>query len=136
MLPGSSYQVPMKNRRREPIHVSATLLSGSEGKWGEMVTELDSEISLRSRTHPELPFFEMRIWQKEDDGFALAILRCFGKREIWLLVFQCNSKWSAENERAIQVKTEIQVQHRLAAIGLKSRSKDWLTQTAIEGQHL
>jgi hypothetical protein len=123
MLPGSSYQAPMKSRWREPIHVSATLLSGSEGKWREMVTELDSEISLRSRIHPELPFFEMRIWQKDDDGFALAILRGSGKREVWLLDFRCTSKSSAENERAIWVKTEIQVQYRLAALGLKSRSK-------------
>ena len=113
----------MNSRWREPIHTSATLLSGEEGNWREIVAELDSQISLSSRTHPGFPYFEMRIWQKDHDGFALAVLRGSGKREVWLLDFRCTFKSSEENQRAIRMKTEIQIQNRLAALGLKSRSK-------------
>jgi len=113
----------MNSRWREPIHLSATLLSGAGGEWHEIVTELDSEISMNSRVHPEFPFFETRIWQKDHIGLALAVLRGSGKREIWLLSFRCTLASPEENERSIRVKTEIQIQNRLAALDLRSRSQ-------------
>ena len=113
----------MNNRWREPIHLSATLLSGSGGEWREIVTELDSEISVNSLVHPEFPFFEIRIWQKDHIGLALAVLWWSGKREIWLLNFSCTLNSSEENQRSIRVKTERQIQNRLTALALRSRSK-------------
>lgn len=107
---------------REPIHTSATLLSGEEGDWREVVAKLDSEISLSSGVQPEFPFFGMRIWQKAHNGLVLAVLRDSGKREVWLLHFWCVLKSSEQNERSMRVKAEIQIQNRLSEIRSKSRS--------------
>jgi hypothetical protein len=76
--------------------------------------------------------FEMRIWQKDDDGLAPAILRCYGKREVWLLDFQCTSKSSAENERAIRGENRDTDPTPARDAWVKIEIKDWLTQTAIK----
>jgi hypothetical protein len=113
----------VENRWKEPIHRSASLLSGSESNWVKVVSELDAEIAEVSAIHPNFPFWRLRVWQRSDDGMVLAVVRKFGEREIWLLNFHCCLESSKRNEKAMMTKTELLIRKRLESLRSKSYSK-------------